>query len=76
MGLVEFSTKLARAGLVLSAVHSSAMKMKLQTTTSSATPPPRLLDVHWPHKIWRTDHQQLQALENAEAKIACQHQLE
>ena len=29
---------LARAGLVLSVVHSSATKMKLQTTTPSATP--------------------------------------
>ena len=38
--------------------------------------PPLLLDVHWPHTIWRTDHQQLQALEIAEAKRACQHQLE
>ena len=67
---------LARAGLVLSVVHSSAMKVKLQTTTSSATTPTLLLDVHWPHKIWRTDHQQLKALEIAEAKRACQHQLE
>ena len=33
--------------------------MKLQTTTPSATPPPLLLDVHWPHKIWRTDRQQV-----------------
>ena len=37
--------------------------------------PPLLLDVHWPHNIWRRDHQQLQALEIAEAKRACQHQL-
>ena len=42
---------IARAGLVLSVVHSSAMKMELQTTT-------------------------LHALEIAEAKRACQHQLE
>ena len=67
---------LARAGIVLYVVHSSAMKMKLQTTTSPATTPPLLLDVHWPHKIWRTDHQQLQALEITEAKRACQHQVE
>ena len=46
VGLVEFTTMLARAGLVLSVVHSSATKMKLQTTTPSATPPPLLLDVH------------------------------
>ena len=46
MGLVEFSTMLARAGLVLSVVHSSATKMQLQTTTPSATPPPLQLDVH------------------------------
>ena len=67
---------LARAGLVLSVVHSSATKMKLQTTTPSATPPPLLLDVHWPQKIRRTDDQQLQPLEIAEAKRACQHQVE
>ena len=67
---------LARAGLVLSVVHSSATKIKLQTTTASAAPPPLQLDEHWPQKIWRTDHQQLQALEIAEAKRACQHQVE
>ena len=38
VGLVEFTTMLARAGLVLSVVQSSATKMKLQTTTPSATP--------------------------------------
>ena len=51
VGLVEFTTMLARAGLVLSVVHSSAKKMKLPTTTPSATPPPLQLDVHWPQKI-------------------------
>ena len=63
-------------GGVLSVVHSSATKMKLQTTTPSATPHPLLLDVHWPQKIWRTDDQQLQALDIAESKRACQHQVE
>ena len=39
VGLVEFSAMLTRAGLVLSVVHYlSATKMKLQTTTPSATP--------------------------------------
>ena len=38
--------------------------------------PPLLLDVHWPQKIWRTDDQQLQPLEIAEAKRAFQHQVE
>ena len=76
VGLVEFTAMLARAGLVLSVVHSSTTKMKLQTTTPSATPPPLLLDVHWPQKICRTVDQQLQALEIAEAKRACQHRVE
>ena len=51
-------------------------KTKLPTTAPSATPPPLQLDVYCPQKIWRTDHQQLQALKIAEAKRACQHQLE
>ena len=76
VGLVEFSTMIAMADLVLSVVHSSTTKMKLQTITPSETPPRLQLDVHWPQKSWMTHHQQLHALEIAEAKRACQHQLE
>ena len=70
--LKRFSTMLARAGLVISVVHSSATA---NDHTLSNTPPLQL-DAHCPQNSWRTDHQQLQALEIAEANMACQHQLE
>ena len=71
VGLVEFTTMLARAGLVLYCNEDDTADDHNLSNT-----PPLLLDVHWPQKIWRTDDQQLQALEIAEAKRACTHQVE